>query len=106
MDGMHEQITPHQQKILDELDRIKDALSGVCILKPLMPVPTKDLDNWLLDIGEYNPSFREELVELYLKGLKKEQQERFHNTGQIDMDRVERLQELIYRWYQKKIGTT
>lgn len=83
-------------KDLDELAHSNEATAHI---SPLRPVPVLDLERWFRQLGERNPARIEEVIELMVKGLKPKDSRLFRDKQLLNMDDIERLQELIYEWY-------
>lgn len=100
--GMHENVTEEHNSLLAVLDKLAREYPNACLLKPLLPVPQEDIDEWLRSLGEDSPGIREKILKVYLKGFDRKNQDRFNKLGVMDMDPVMSLQKLIYNWYHRK----
>lgn len=85
--------------MVKDLDDLAQSNAATAHISPLRPVPVMDLQRWFRQLGERNPSRIEEVIELMLKGLKPKDKQLFKEKKLLNMDDVERFQELIYEWY-------
>lgn len=69
---------------------------SVRFVQPLPPVPIKDLDLWLLKLGERNRVHRERLISALIDTLLPIRKEHILAKQQLDMCEAEILQEEIY----------
>lgn len=65
-------------------------------LSPLKPVESRDLKDWIRKLGETNESKVEEVVNLLIKGLSELDKKQYQEKTLLNMDDIERLQEIIY----------
>jgi len=103
MDGIHRQQEEHQQEILKVLDQLGRHIQVATHLSPLFPVPIPDLKAWFRDeLEEYNDGRQMAVIEVLAQGLKGEDERQYKEEDLLNMDDIERLQELIYEMVQEK----
>lgn len=93
-----------EDTILDSKREIVQAINNLCIhnntatsLSPLPPVHLRDVQEWFRGLGQRNPTRVYEIIEVMRKGLQPEQQELFKDKKLLNMDNIERVQELVYQ---------
>ncbi|MCB9266456.1 MAG: hypothetical protein H6558_15610 [Lewinellaceae bacterium] len=99
VDNLHreEKRTARQNQIVQALQAMETHNRSAVHLSPLQPVPVSDLQAWILDRGERNAGRIEELINLLARGLPPEDQEQYHLQQLLNMDDIERLQEIVYK---------
>jgi len=64
---------------------------------PLMPVVKSDLEDWFVDLGIYNTARLEPVFQVLAQGLPPAEAEQYLRTQLLNMNRVELVQELVYK---------
>ncbi len=80
-------------KALNQLARENESATH---LTPLNPVPVRDLKDWIRKLGETNESKVEEVIDLLIMGLRESDKQQYQKQKLLNMDDIERLQEIIY----------
>lgn len=103
MEGIHRQKAQRQDQILRALDQLGSHIQVATHLSPLFPVPISDLKAWFSDeLDEYNDGRQMAVIEVLAQGLKGEDLRQYQEEDLLNMDDIERLQELIYEVVQQK----
>ena len=89
-------LTPNQQAIIDALTRLAQR-NETTLLTPLLPVEEGDLRAWLMDLGERNPNKVQEVMDVFLSGLREEDRKLYQDKKLLNMKDIEELQAIVYR---------
>ena len=96
MEGLHMGTpSPQQLEIVESLEALSQQHRLATHLSAMPPVPVSDLKSWLMKLGNRNPGKLDEIIETLAKGLKGADLEQFRQKQELNMDDVERLQELV-----------
>ncbi|MCB9299193.1 MAG: hypothetical protein H6566_01015 [Lewinellaceae bacterium] len=97
IEKQHEgRLTPVQKTILDQLTGLSQR-NEASLLTPLLPVEEADLRAWLMDLGERNPNKVQQVMDVFLSGLREEDQKLYQEKQLLNMKDIEELQAIIYR---------
>ena len=97
IEKQHEgRLTPAQKAIVDGLAGLSER-NEASLLTPLLPVEEGDLRAWLMDLGERNPNQVQQVMDVFLSGLREEDQRLYQDKRLLNMKDIEELQAIIYR---------
>ena len=97
IEKQHEgKLTPAQKAIVDGLAGLSQR-NEASLLTPLLPVEEGDLRAWLMDLGERNPNKVQQVMDVFLSGLREEDQRLYQDKRLLNMKDIEELQAIIYR---------
>lgn len=97
IEKQHEgKLTPAQKAIIDGLAGLAQR-NEATLLTPLMPVEEADLRAWLMNLGERNPNKVQQVLDVFLSGLREADQQLYKENKLLNMKDVEELQAVIYR---------
>lgn len=92
-------LTERQKDILQTVSRIIQSHPLACSLhKGLGPVFGSDIVNWFDKLGEDNLSKIYQVLDTYVAGLVKTESADYWGDQQLDMDIMEYLQEIVYKF--------
>ncbi|MCB9273938.1 MAG: hypothetical protein H6564_07845 [Lewinellaceae bacterium] len=89
-------LAPAQKAIIDGLAGLSQR-NEASLLTPLLPVEEGDLRAWLMDLGERNPNKVQQVMDVFLSGLREQDQQLYREKQLLNMKDVEELQAVIYR---------
>ncbi len=96
IEGLHND--PESKKMMiQSYSELVQNNSTAAHLSPLQPVKVKDLKDWMMEIGERNPTKIQEVIDTLAKGLKPKNKEMLLEKQILNMADIERLQELVYK---------
>ena len=97
IEKQHEgKLTPAQKAIVDGLAGLSQR-NEASLLTPLLPVEEGDLRAWLMDLGERNPNKVQQVMDVFLSGLREEDQRLYQDKRLLNMKDIEELQAIVYR---------
>ncbi|MCO6474975.1 MAG: hypothetical protein J5I94_00070 [Phaeodactylibacter sp.] len=97
IEKQHEgRLMPAQKALLDALQGLSQR-NETTLLTPLLPVEEGDLRAWLMDLGERNPNKVQEVMDVFLSGLREEDQRLYQDKKLLNMKDIEELQAAVYR---------
>jgi len=87
---------------LEALDSVKNLMEAnerhAALISPLPPVPVDDLEDWLEELGGLTQAQKNAIVQAIADQLEPEERTRFQSEERLlDMERIEDLQERVWR---------
>ncbi|MCB0584720.1 MAG: hypothetical protein KDD06_05260 [Phaeodactylibacter sp.] len=89
-------LSPAQQAIVDALKSLAQR-NETTLLTPLLPVEEGDLRAWLMDLGERNPNKVQQVMDVFLSGLREADRRLYEEKKLLNMKDIEELQAIVYR---------
>lgn len=97
IEKQHEgRLAPSQKAIVEALEGLARR-NEATLLTPLLPVEESDLRAWLMDLGERNPNKVQQVMDVFLSGLREEDQRLYQEKKLLNMKDIEELQAVVYR---------
>lgn len=97
IEKQHEgKLTPAQKAIVDGLAGLAQR-NEATLLTPLLPVEEADLRAWLMNLGERNPNKVQQVLDVFLSGMREADQQLYKEKKLLNMKDVEELQAVIFR---------
>jgi hypothetical protein len=100
-DNLHREQDEKSTEILNILDDICKKHPSAGHFYPLDPVHESDLRDWFDDLGEHNTARLQPVLDTLIESLPPEELQQFQQSKQLNMDRVELVQELVFDLYNK-----
>lgn len=89
-------LSAEQNTNINQIDKLAVEYEKVTHISPLNPVSDRDLKDWIRQLGETNEAKVEESIELLIRGLKASDKKLYNEKKLLNMDDIERFQEIIY----------
>lgn len=103
LEGIHKEQRVEQFEILSCLNQLSQKNRWATHLSPLYPVPIQDLKDWFREeLEDYNDGRQMAVIETLTEGLKGEDRRQYQEEKTLNMDDIERLQELILEVVQEQ----
>lgn len=99
IDDLHleDAMMKSKQLIVNAIDTLCTKFEAATSLNSLLPVKLKDVNDWFRGLGERNPTKVHEVIDILAQGLKPKRQRLLKEKGLLNMDDIERVQELVYQ---------
>ncbi len=100
-EGLHRERDEKSLEILSAIDLLCEKHPNAGHFYPLEPVLESELRDWFNDLGERNNARLQPVLDTLTEGLPEAELQQFKNSKQLNMDRVELVQELVFDLYNK-----
>lgn len=100
-ENLHVQQDEKSVEILAAVDALCQKHPNAGHFYPLDPVHESDLVYWFNDLGEMNNARIQPVIDTLVESLPTEELQQFRQSEQLNMDRVELVQELVFDMYNK-----
>ena len=96
------ELNDFQKEITNNLEKLSNKHTSVIHLSAMPPVRRLELEKWLMELGDRNPSRLEAIIDTLVKGLQGEDLKQYKEEKLFNMDDIERLQEIVVNIAQSK----
>jgi hypothetical protein len=98
-ENLHREVDEKSKEILAEVDAICTRHPNAGHFHPLHPVLESDLRQWFARLGEHNNARLLPVLKTLEEGLPPGELQQFQQAKELNMDRVELVQKLVYDLY-------
>jgi len=93
----HTVSDPKAAEIVGGIDQLCEKHPNCGHFYPLMPVKKTDVEDWFVDLGIYNTARLDPVFQVLAQGLPPAEAQAYMLTQLLNMNRVELVQELVYK---------
>ncbi len=100
-EDLHRERDEKSEEIISAIDQLCQKYSHAGHFYPLDPVLVSDLRDWFNDLGERNNARLQPVLDTLAEGLPEAELQQLKQSKQLNMDRVELVQELVFELYNQ-----
>lgn len=89
------------QRLVSDFDQLEQEEAIARHINRLPPVPADDLFDWLRSVGIARNTDMQTVIDLLVRGLSPEERKRYDHTKVLDMDEIDPLQDIVYRYLNR-----
>lgn len=94
-------LSRDNRETVEDLRRFAAANDNqVVLIEPLPPVHVDDLEDWLENLGDVSDITKRRIIDLLADRLDAEERSQYLSEQSFNMERIEELQEKIYRYHK------